>query len=674
MVWLCAYAAAVVLGRQTALPETGLSLFWPAGGVAALWLLRSWGPMLAVDLALLFAATVVGHQVTGVPFVAALCFGLANVAVGLCVRWVLDRATAGRVSVPGLLRVFSARELVALGWGSLLAGCVSALPGGVAGHLVSGRSSLLIAAEWAVRNTAGTFVVACAGLAVVAALAGCRGRTDWRSCVTHEPRSHDLAVLGAALAGTVLATGLVFWGPDVVPLTFIPLTVSAFVGYRFAPVVAAVQTLLVSAAAVTGTLLGLGPFGSLENHGLAAMATQGFLLSNSAIAVMLSFGVAERVAVTRRVQELQAESEERAQLLEAVTGSLPHGLAVIDAEDRLLVGNQPARRLVETDPDGRVRTADFEAWSHEGQPVAPQTLPHARVLAGEPTVDADYVVRLGDRETAVVHAHVEPLELGGPRARRVAVLTLRDVTQERGRTAQLESFAGVVAHDLRNPLTAVTSWTQFLGEHLEDSDKADSFTRATVARIGRAGRSMADLIEDLLAYTSASSAPLSLEPLDLGAMVADLAAELRASSPLPPAIETRDLGVVLADRLLVRQVFANLLGNAVKYVAPGVRPHILVSGSRVAETLEIRIADNGIGIPAEARSRVFEGFARAHGSDPGYGGTGLGLAICARAVERHGGTIVAGEGPHGQGTEIILVLPVAAQLPTAELPGLITTG
>ena len=113
---------------------------------------------------------------------------------------------------------------------------------------------------------------------------------------------------------------------------------------------------------------------------------------------------------------------------------------------------------------------------------------------------------------------------------------------------------------------------------------------------------------------------------------------------------------VTGDRFLVRQLLDNLLGNAVKYVAPGVRPSVVVVARPVEGELEVAISDNGIGIPADQRDRIFDSFVRAHAE--GYAGTGLGLAICQRVVDRHGGRIRADEEPGG-GTRISFTLPLA---------------
>jgi signal transduction histidine kinase len=165
------------------------------------------------------------------------------------------------------------------------------------------------------------------------------------------------------------------------------------------------------------------------------------------------------------------------------------------------------------------------------------------------------------------------------------------------------------------------------------------------------------LIADLLAYSQAQSATLKPASLSLTALVDAVAREVRETgTDVPPIIEHGPLGRVLADKTLVNQLLANVIGNAVKYVAPGTRPRVRITSEVVDDMLEVRVADNGIGIPRAERGRIFDSFFRAS-SAGSYPGTGLGLAICARAVERHGGRISAREGLDGTGTTIVFTLP-----------------
>ena len=117
-------------------------------------------------------------------------------------------------------------------------------------------------------------------------------------------------------------------------------------------------------------------------------------------------------------------------------------------------------------------------------------------------------------------------------------------------------------------------------------------------------------------------------------------------------------------------MLSNLISNAVKYVAPGVQPVVKVTARPVGDMVEIRVSDNGVGIPAADQGRIFDSWFRSDSTSRLYPGTGLGLSISARAVERHGGTISARAGLDGTGTIFTFTLPAdtAPQLRIAPEP------
>src|SRR4051812_49469668 len=112
---------------------------------------------------------------------------------------------------------------------------------------------------------------------------------------------------------------------------------------------------------------------------------------------------------------------------------------------------------------------------------------------------------------------------------------------------------------------------------------------------------------------------------------------------------------------MFRQLFDNLIGNALKYTGAQRPAEVHVGAEDGAAGVRVVVADRGIGIPADQRDRVFTSFHRAH-ADRGYTGTGLGLAICARVVDRHGGAITAAANPGG-GTRMLVDLPAAILAP-----------
>ncbi|GIJ49029.1 hypothetical protein Val02_59150 [Virgisporangium aliadipatigenens] len=231
----------------------------------------------------------------------------------------------------------------------------------------------------------------------------------------------------------------------------------------------------------------------------------------------------------------------------------------------------------------------------------------------------------------------------------------------REREAELEAFAGVAAHDLKSPLTAIAGYTEILAE--DHADAFDPVTRRYLDRMAAATRRMRALIDDLLMYATARDATLHPQPVALGDLVEDVLTVRRATLEEPPQVEIGQLPTVVADPVLLRQVLDNLIGNAIKYVRPGTDPYVAVTARPTGDGWRVDVADRGIGIAEPDRDVVFATFQRARGSE-GYPGTGLGLAICKRVVDRHHGRIGV-EPNDGGGSRFWFTLPDLLG-PTAE--------
>ncbi len=202
--------------------------------------------------------------------------------------------------------------------------------------------------------------------------------------------------------------------------------------------------------------------------------------------------------------------------------------------------------------------------------------------------------------------------------------------------AELEQFAYVASHDLQEPLRSISGFVQLLDRRYSGQldDDADRFIGFVVAGVDR----MQALIDDLLAYSRAGRSEHQRQPVDARDVVAGAVALLDASVKESGAIvEVDELPVVQADRGALRQVFQNLISNALKFNQSD-QPRIEVSAVQTEEGWRFSVADNGIGITADHSERIFRMFQRLHARDE-YSGTGIGLAICKRVVERHGGRI-----------------------------------
>jgi len=265
---------------------------------------------------------------------------------------------------------------------------------------------------------------------------------------------------------------------------------------------------------------------------------------------------------------------------------------------------------------------------------------------------------------ALSHAKSEQEDLVARRTRelRVANDALRRSNED------LETFAYVASHDLREPLRMVTSYGGLLRRRAGPALDAES--REFLGYMTDGAARMQAMIDDLLAYSRVERAPLRQQRLSLagalGLVRHDLGVTLRETGATLRQ-EGEDIALS-GDPALLLRLLLNLVANAVKYGHGDAPPTITVRGwTEDAATTVVEVADDGPGIPEDARERVFQMFQRlqprqAPGSDGAQAarpdGTGMGLAICRRIAERHGGTLWVEPDPPGQGARFRFRLPV----------------
>lgn len=220
---------------------------------------------------------------------------------------------------------------------------------------------------------------------------------------------------------------------------------------------------------------------------------------------------------------------------------------------------------------------------------------------------------------------------------------------------ELQDFAYIASHDLQEPLRKV----QAFGDRLKGryADLLDEAGRDYLERMQGAANRMQTLIQDLLTYSRVTSKAQPFEPVVLRQVLSDVEQDLsRRFETSQGRLEVGELPEIEADPVQMRQLFQNLVGNALKFHREGVAPIVTISGSSVGDTIEIRIQDNGIGFEPQYAERMFRPFERLHGR-LAYEGTGIGLAIVRKIVERHNGSIKA-EGDPGQGATFLVQLPL----------------
>jgi PAS domain S-box-containing protein len=360
-------------------------------------------------------------------------------------------------------------------------------------------------------------------------------------------------------------------------------------------------------------------------------------------------------ALKRTAAEVASQKDYLTQVVDAVhvtimtcdvDGNLVH--TNITGRDRLGTASV-RRRVVDT-------VAGLQLLRTDGSPLDPVDTPLLRALRGD-EVDGEEFVRIradGTRRHLINHSRA----LYGPYGELVgAVSSSYDITALREREAELAAFAGIVAHDLKNPLTSLTGYTEIVRDDL--ADRADLSRQAGMLdRVLRTGVRMRQLIDDLLAFAAARDGAIAPVDVDLRSLVDQVVEERLATAGSPmPQIYVGALDDVHADPAMLRQLVDNLIGNAVKYTPPGQPARIDIATVRTGDEVRIEIADHGIGIPAGQHQAVFNDFHRAH-PGAGYAGTGLGLAICRRIVTRHGGTIGVSDNIGG-GARFHVTLPAA---------------
>jgi PAS domain S-box-containing protein len=217
---------------------------------------------------------------------------------------------------------------------------------------------------------------------------------------------------------------------------------------------------------------------------------------------------------------------------------------------------------------------------------------------------------------------------------------------------ELESFSYSVSHDLRAPLRAIDGFALMIEE--DYSSRLDAEGNRYLAVIRENSRRMGELIDDLLSFSRLGRLPVGTQEVNVESLVQEVLKELANGQPLP-RIEIDALPPVRADRGLLRQVWVNLISNAIKYSSKSASPRIHVSGRQNGTENHYWISDNGVGFDMNYVEKLFGVFQRLHRADE-FTGTGVGLAIVHRVITRHGGRVWA-EGRINDGATFSFALP-----------------
>ncbi len=218
---------------------------------------------------------------------------------------------------------------------------------------------------------------------------------------------------------------------------------------------------------------------------------------------------------------------------------------------------------------------------------------------------------------------------------------------------ELEGFSYSISHDLRSPLRAIDGFSQLLQTRFAGSLDPEATRLLGVVREN--GQRMGTLIDDLLAFSRIGRKPIRTTLLDMPALVGECIAEVLRSNPQRPTLVVGPLPNCYGDRTLIRQVWSNLIGNAVKYSGQNPRAYVEITGREEGGECIYSVRDNGVGFDMQYYPKLFGVFQRLHQAEE-FPGTGVGLAIAMRAVTKQGGRLWADAAP-GKGATFLFSLP-----------------
>jgi signal transduction histidine kinase len=233
-----------------------------------------------------------------------------------------------------------------------------------------------------------------------------------------------------------------------------------------------------------------------------------------------------------------------------------------------------------------------------------------------------------------------------------AVMNLiTDITAQRRLETELERYAKVAAHDLREPLMAIGLFVEQLAAGLERG--RDERNERLVDLLRRTDARARMLVDGIMEYARHGTA-MEFEEVDMAVLVADVLDSLSAALMAADAsVDVAELPTIHGNSAQLSRVLQNLIANSLKFRSDA-RPRVTIGASQGDGFWLFDVADNGIGIPPELGDDAFAMFKRAHGDD--YEGCGIGLAVCRKIIEAHGGAIAAAPAPGG-GTTVRFSLP-----------------
>ncbi|MFD1382840.1 ATP-binding protein [Rhodanobacter aciditrophus] len=363
--------------------------------------------------------------------------------------------------------------------------------------------------------------------------------------------------------------------------------------------------------------------------------------------------------------ECEVQATERAKTrMTSIFESAPNGMLVVDKTGKITQANSMVASIFRCTPQDLVGKSveqlvpqELRAQHHHDRDAFQQH-PSKRMMGARRDL---YGVRFDDTRVPLeVGLHPVDLDDGAEIVAAVVDISERKSYEQRiqernkaleASNRELQEFAFIASHDLREPLRKIISFSKLLQEggygHLNQEGQEFS------GYIVNAAERMRDLLSDLLAYSRVTSKANPLKDTRLNDLLEDVLEDLQlAVEECDADINVGELPTVAVDKVQIRQLFQNLIGNALKYHHNDRRPVINVFDQSDESVFRIIVKDNGIGFAQEYAEQIFEVFRRLHDMRT-FPGTGMGLAICRKIVQRHGGQLYA-KSVENEGTEMVI--------------------
>lgn len=428
----------------------------------------------------------------------------------------------------------------------------------------------------------------------------------------------------------------------------------------------------------------------------ADVATRRARLVNAAglVLQLLLLGLLAWYALRQGMERFAAERDARLASNRATVmlDTVREPIALLDRENQVLLYNAAFAELYGIDPDEDRRgeplaafgsgawddatvlrrltdvlARDRELWDFQVSQRTADGLDRVMLLSARrmPLPDSDDIAVL------LAASDISPQVLQERQIRELNRQLQGKVEQVSDVNRELEAFSYSVSHDLRAPLRHIAGFASKLGRHL--GEDIDDRSRHYLDVVTESTKRMSALIDDLLVYSRLGRSALRLQMVDVQSLVDEtrsmLDATAREEAPgREIEWEIHPLPVVVADENMLRQVWLNLLGNAIKYSAGASPARIEVAHGQMDDgSHHFRVTDNGAGFDMKYAGKLFGVFQRLHAPSE-FPGTGIGLASVRRVLTRHGGRIWAESEP-GEGATFHFVLPAAGELQSNQEPG-----